>query len=180
MSDFDDPDGDDDTPDRRRPPGRRPSRSGIVNLDINVGLQSVTDLLDSLGVGGLSRRPGGPEESRGDRERGDWQAWPPDSEPDQDSATQPPEDYLVDTHRTADEFVVTAELPGVSAEDLSVGIDVQPNDLVIAVEGQAIERIPLPWPSTNAAKVWFNNGVLEARLEPVGPVKDEEDRDEEP
>lgn len=180
MSEFDDTDGDEETPDPRRPPGRRPSRSGIVNLGINVGLQSVTDLLDSLGVGGVSHRPQGEPESRGGRERAERDAWPPDSESDQDAATQPPEDYLVDTHRTTDEFVVTAELPGVSGEDLDIGIDVQSNDLVIAVEGQAIERIPLPWSSTNAAKVWFNNGVLEVRLEPVGTHRDDEDPDSKP
>lgn len=165
-----DPNDDDDEADKGRPPGHRPERSGFVDLGINVGLQSLTDLLEGLDPGGASRpdrwrdelsvRPSADEEWR-------------EPGPDDDRTVPPTDDYLVDTQRSNDELVVSAELPGVSEDDLTVGVDVESNDFVILVSGHPIERVALPWSSTEAAKVWFNNGVLEVRLEPKRTQGDE-------
>lgn len=143
--------------------------SNIIALGINVGVRSLTDFLG--GIIDMSTTPGS---DVGEWETVDWTAStnretssrrsPPEltTEPSVES----PDDYLVDTRQTEDEFVVVAELPGVDEEDLSVGIDVNANDLVISVEDRTIDRIPLPWSSSVAAKVWFNNSVLEVHTKP--------------
>lgn len=74
--------------------------------------------------------------------------------------------YAARTYCSGDALAVVAELPAVSEEALSTGIDVRSNQLVVAVEGRTVDRIPLPWPSTVVAGVRFEDGVLEARLEP--------------
>lgn len=74
----------------------------------------------------------------------------------------------VAARRTDGEFVVTADLPGARAEDLSVGIDLNRSRLVVAVADAVVARVPLPWPEAEATRVRFTNGVLEVRLRPVG------------
>lgn len=174
-----DPDDDRDRDAGGRPDGRQPG--GIVHLGINVGVSPLGDLLGGLLDVGTARsgregewqsvdepnRRSGREPGRGDGSTGR-------GEPGRHDATFADEpvdvadEFLVETHRGEEELVVTAELPGVEEEDLSVGIDVPSNDLVIAAEGRTIERVSLPWASTDAARVWFNNGVLEIRLRPAG------------
>lgn len=76
------------------------------------------------------------------------------------------DDYLIDTRFDDDEFIVTADIPGVNKDELSVGINPETNNLVISKEGTVIESVDLPWESPEATCVWFNNGVLEVRLRP--------------
>ena len=144
-----------------RPPASRPS----------TGLPSLTGLLGSLldvsvrtsrpssasrlgrspsrpGIG-RHRRSGGPNQERRTRVR-----------------TSESDDHLVETRFDGDTFVVNADLPGATTEDLSVGIDERTNALVIAREGAVRERVALPWSSPEATRVWLNNGVLEVRLRP--------------
>lgn len=78
---------------------------------------------------------------------------------------EPTSRYHVSTSRKEDEIAVTADLPGVSKDDLSVGFDLRRSALVIAVEGTVVERVSLPWPA-RADRVQFNNGVLEIRVSP--------------
>ena len=73
---------------------------------------------------------------------------------------------LIDTHFEDEEFVVTADVPGSSKDDLSVGIDPRTNTLVISKDGTVLERVDLPWESPETTNVWFNNGVLEVRMRP--------------
>lgn len=182
---MNDSDPNDDDRDRDVDPERQPDTgstpSSVVDLGINVGIGSLTDLLGSV----IDVRGAAPSD------RGEWQVVDETegTDPDATSSHSVPEttpaidfedEYLIDTHQTEDEFVVIAELPGVSEDDLSVGIDVRSNEFVIAADGRAIDRIPLPWSSTDAAKVLFNNGILEARLRPAGNAEDGEDRDDEP
>ena len=82
--------------------------------------------------------------------------------------TSPSDEYLIDTRREDGEFVVTADIPGASKDDLSVGIDPWTSELVISLGGTVLERVDPPWHSVEATKVWFNNGVLEVRLRPDG------------
>ncbi|WP_246308116.1 Hsp20/alpha crystallin family protein [Halorarum salinum] len=76
---------------------------------------------------------------------------------------------LFDARFDDDEFVVTADVPGTSKDDLSIGIDPKTNDLVIGKNGTVLERVSLPWQSPEATRVWFNNGVLEVRVRPADP-----------
>lgn len=73
---------------------------------------------------------------------------------------------LTDTYREGDEFVVTADIYGVSRDDLSVGIDPRTNELVVGANDTALERVSLPWNPAEATSVRYNNGVLEVRLRP--------------
>ncbi|QLG63941.1 Hsp20/alpha crystallin family protein [Halorarum salinum] len=76
---------------------------------------------------------------------------------------------MFDARFDDDEFVVTADVPGTSKDDLSIGIDPKTNDLVIGKNGTVLERVSLPWQSPEATRVWFNNGVLEVRVRPADP-----------
>lgn len=168
MSDFDP----DDERDRDAGPERnrddRSDPSSIVHLGINVGVQPISDLLGGILDRGVSPRPERSERKRfGDAARTDPEAPAGRRRRETDDAVDVADDYLVDSHRDGDEFLVTAELPGVDEDDLSVGIDVESNDLVISVDGRTIDRIALPWSSTDATRVWFNNGILEVRLHPA-------------
>lgn len=172
MSDPHDGDSGDDPRRRGDGPRRRgddpTGRSSIVHLGVDVGGQPLTNLL-----GGLLDVKASTHRDRGDRQRvddaasGNSHGQSGARVQDTDEPVEVADEYLVETHRTDDEFVVTAELPGVDEEDLSVGIDVPSNELVIAARGKPIDRVELPWPSTDAAKVWYNNGILEVRLRPV-------------
>ncbi|WP_312911988.1 Hsp20/alpha crystallin family protein [Natronosalvus caseinilyticus] len=73
-------------------------------------------------------------------------------------------DHLIDTRLDGDEFLVTADVPGASKDDLSVGIDSSTNQLVIGREGTVLERVEIPWRSPETTEAWFNNGVLEIRV----------------
>ena len=73
---------------------------------------------------------------------------------------------LTDTHREGDEFVVTADIYGVSKDDLSVGIDPKTSELVVGANDTALGRVSLPWDSAEATSVRYNNGVLDVRLRP--------------
>jgi HSP20 family molecular chaperone IbpA len=196
MSDHhphDDRDRDSDDERGRRDAGRA-DPPGVVRLDLNVGIQPLTDLLGGvLGASASSHRgewqpvddvgrrgdhadsqaPGAGRRARdADRRADDARSVDRDGRSDaldapRDESVEVADDFLVETHRDGDEFVVTAELPGVDEEDLSVGIDVRSNDFVVAADGRTIDRVDLPWPTTDAARVWYNNGVLEARLRPA-------------
>lgn len=74
---------------------------------------------------------------------------------------------LVDTRFEGDEFVVHADIPGASTDEVSVGLDTRTDQLVIAETGSVLGRVDLPWSSPEATAAWFNNGVLEVRLRPT-------------
>lgn len=75
-------------------------------------------------------------------------------------------DYRFDTRLEDGEFVVAADIPGATKDDLSVGIRRRTNVLVVSLEGTVLERIDIPWASPEATRVWLNNGVLVVRLQP--------------
>ena len=152
-----------DDPDERDDSDSRGSEvdDRAAGIRLEVGLRSLTDLLGDLVEVAASGSPPPPERHSGrstvdenvrDRRRrtrvGDTTS----------------EEHLVETHFDDDEFVVTADIPGATKDDLSVGIDRTTNELVIAKDGTVRERVDLPWPSPEATRVWFNNGILEIRL----------------
>lgn len=73
------------------------------------------------------------------------------------------DDYLVTTRETDDGIAVTADLPGVDDDDLTVGFEDDDETLVVAVDGEVVERVSLPWPA-EPEKSTFRNGVLEIHL----------------
>lgn len=163
MTEFErDDDGDD------APADRDMDRTGIVDLSINVGLQSISDLIGEALGGGTGRR-----REQGDHVRSGVGVRPSEKRRSGDgSVGSTSTDYKVDSQRTDDQFIVTADLPGVNESDVDVGVDLRTNELVIEVEGQTIDRVSLPWPAADAAKVWFNNGILEVRVVPSSSAED--------
>ena len=75
--------------------------------------------------------------------------------------------FRVDVQRTDDAVVVTADMPGVDVDELSVGVRSESNDLVIRVRGEPVERVPLPWEPVVATRKRFHNGILEVEFRPV-------------
>lgn len=167
MGQFDPGDGEDRTnendrgEDDREDEGERDDRTGGFSL--GIGLGPVSDLL-----GDVVRLEYDPRPARADPDRREAAdpgvpdaARPPRSTED---APATPEEFHVDAYRAGDELVVVADLPGVDAEDLSVGVDVGRNCLVVGVDGDVVERVTLPWESVVASEATFNNGVLEVRV----------------
>ena len=72
-------------------------------------------------------------------------------------------EYHVTTREEEDGIVVIADLPGVGADELTVGFERHGETLVVAVEDEPVGQVSLPWP---AKAEWssFNNGVLEVHL----------------
>jgi HSP20 family molecular chaperone IbpA len=84
-----------------------------------------------------------------------------------DRASDPTlDDCLIDV-RFDDEFIIVADIPGANKSDLSVGIDSKAKILVIWMNETVLGRVTLPWNSVDTTAVWFNNGVLEVRLQPA-------------
>ncbi|WP_192498415.1 gas vesicle protein GvpH [Halorussus halophilus] len=75
------------------------------------------------------------------------------------------ERYHVTARREDDVFVVTADLPGVEEDELTVGFDDERETLVVAVEGRVVERVTVPWSDPTAEQSTLRNGVLEVRLD---------------
>lgn len=172
MRDADPNDDRDRDDDRERPDEGRTDRGSVVHLGVNLGIGSIADLLGGVLDRGNSTRPRKGRWQRVDdaagsgREDSSREGSADSTIPEPDGPVDVADEHLVDAHRDGDEFVVRAELPGVDEDDLSVGIDVSSDDLVIAADGQTIDRVGLPWSSTEAARVWYNNGILEVRLRP--------------
>lgn len=77
---------------------------------------------------------------------------------------QKSEQCLIDTRFIDDEFVIIADIPTTNPDDLTVGYNRRTNELVISRDGTVIGRVDIPWKSPETPEVWFNNGVLEARI----------------
>ena len=80
-----------------------------------------------------------------------------------------PTAYLFDTRREGDEFVVMADIPGATVDELTVGIDPGTTQLVIGRGDTVLERVGTPWNAAEITRAWFNNGILEVRLRPARP-----------
>lgn len=163
----DDPDDPDD--------GNEESRDGhrARGFRFEAGLRSLTGLLGNLIEVSADKSPPPPDnpvdwstvddEYRGPRRR---DATSSRSQRSQESGVDS-DSALVETRIEDDEFVVHADIPGATKDDLSVGINPRTNDLVIGRNDRVIERIDIPWDAHEATNVWFNNGVLEVRIEPT-------------
>lgn len=91
---------------------------------------------------------------------------PSEESADEPTATTKPdtEEYLVDVRESEDGVVVLADLPRATAEGVTAGIDRERNELVIGIDDEVVERIPLGSADIAVADSTFRNGVLEVRL----------------
>lgn len=71
-----------------------------------------------------------------------------------------------DVSRDDDVIVVTADLRGVDLEDVSIGTS--RGELVLAVDGRLVERIPIELSNATATETSVNNDILVVRLETGG------------
>lgn len=142
-------------------------RSGGFRLRGELSLLS--DLLGSLVEVNVEGAPP-PRDDPPDRPMGDAVREPADDDQDRDRSrrvrTAEDDDTLIDTRFEGETFVVIADVPGASKDDLSLGIDPDANELVLQREGSVAARIDLPWRSVEPTRVWFRNGILEVRLRP--------------
>ncbi|WP_331236525.1 gas vesicle protein GvpH [Natronorarus salvus] len=112
-------------------------------FDAKIGARPDPDSLwDRLGVEGSEERDATREPGLGDETR---------------------EEYLVDVRSDDDGFVVLADLPRATAESVTAGVDSR-NRLVIGIDDEVVERIPIGDAEIIAADTTFRNGVLEVRL----------------
>lgn len=75
--------------------------------------------------------------------------------------------YLIDVRydEADEELLIVADLPEVEADELTVGLDRDRNELVIGVENRPVDRVELPWPVADVESR-FQHGVLELRFTP--------------
>ena len=145
-------------------------------VDIGVGLRTIADILRELDergqVSGEGRRDGvsfdySARTGLGPRPGGRDDQTP---RPRRKRARVSEEiDAHVDARRDGDELVVTADLPGVDEENLSVGFDGGATELVLGVDGSSVGRVPVPWDAVEVADATFNNGVLVVRVREESP-----------
>lgn len=132
---------------RRRPSGR-PDRASD-----RIGIQSDFSIGTGLGDASEDRLPPSIRRAREARSR------------DRKKRVQvDTDDYLTDTRWEDDVLVVTADLPGVEQDDLSVGATSDRDHLVVGVEGDVIERVPLQDLDVDEIEATYNNYVLQVRI----------------
>lgn len=165
----DDPTEPDDTDDESRDDQR------ARGFRLEAGLRSLTGLLGELIEVSAQKSPPPPDDPADwstvdDEYRGPRRRDAPSSRRRQSRGESVESDApLVETRIEDDEFIVHADIPGATKDELSVGINPRTNDLVIGRDGRVIERVDIPWESHEATNVWFNNGVLEVRIESTEP-----------
>lgn len=164
----DEPTDDEDEPERQEHGSEDDSRG----FHLEAGLRPLSDLLGSLAEVNVSDSPPPPADPEG---------WTAGDERDRQLETDDPSrtrtkrirgaesaECHVDTRIEDNEFVITADIPGASKDDISVGINPKTNTLVISTDETVLTRVDLPGHSPETTNVWFNNGVLEVRLRSAG------------
>jgi HSP20 family molecular chaperone IbpA len=73
-------------------------------------------------------------------------------------------EYATSVREVDDEISVVMDLAGVDPETLSAGVNSHTAELVIATNGDVIERVALPHGMLTIANTWYNNGILELSL----------------
>ncbi|WP_458206608.1 gas vesicle protein GvpH [Haladaptatus sp. NG-SE-30] len=152
------------------------------SIRLEIGLQSVTDLVNGLVDVDVSNPPresdgrGDDEQRRANRKpRARWskpiRPRPGREQTGSDTTQDISDSYHVTAHQSDDTITIVADLPGVGKDDLAVGLGKDPDAFVIAVDGTVVRRVPLPWSHAEVSKAQLNNAILEVALHPL----DEED-----
>lgn len=162
-----------------------------LRVNIGAGLSTLADLLDSLGGDDRIERRGRDDEgdrsveysysigtgldpsaaSPGNRppprrrERREERSDDRRSDRKRRSRRSSDDDHATSVRETEEGMVLVADLDGVSADDLTVGIDDSREEVVVAADSDAIERVPIDIEAFEVADATFNNGVLEIRFE---------------
>ncbi len=77
-------------------------------------------------------------------------------------------EYRVRVNDAEGELVVVADLPAVSADEVSVETTDNDDALEIRVDGAVLRSVPLDWGGATVTEVAFTNQVLEVHVEPQG------------
>lgn len=109
---------------------------------------------------GLGR---GPRPERSDSRAG------PNADTDESGA----ESYHVDVRRDGHEITVVADLQGADAADVTAGVDPDANELVVGVDDEPVDRIPLGPVTASDIDASFHNGILELRIRTENEEGDE-------
>lgn len=107
---------------------------------------------------GFAGQVGGPR-----RESDSWvtrHSWHGDTA---DSGSGENDSYRVDVREGHDELLVVVDMPGVDREDITAGIEDDGETFVVGIDGQAVERLDLPW-SVGDVQTRFQHGILELRF----------------
>ncbi len=83
-------------------------------------------------------------------------------------------EYRVRVNDADGELVVVADLPAVSADEVSVETTDDDEALEIRVDGAVLRSVPLDWGGASVTEVAFTNQVLEVHVEPQGGETDGE------
>ncbi len=166
----DDHDDHDDTSDERNP-----DRGG-VRLTIGAGLSTLANILDALDSGERVDRSGqSSDRSVSYRYSIDTGLDSDDASP----ATRPSprrrkrrtrgsgrsDDHVTNVRRTDEGVVLVADFQGLDEDELTVGLDRDRGNVVVAVEESVVERVPLDVDDFEITDATYNNGVLEVRFE---------------
>ena len=140
-----------DEAEERRGTGRVRGGRSRIDYDVSIGT--------GFGIEDLQDRP----DRRLGRPRGDRPRHRSRREPRPEGESEVESGYHVTTREEEDGVVVIADLPGVGADELTVGFERHGETLIVAVEDEPVGQVSLPWP---AKAEWssFNNGVLEVHL----------------
>lgn len=88
-----------------------------------------------------------------------------------DVVDAPGRTYHVDVEEGDEEVVIKADLPGVDREELSV--DVEDDAVLVRVDGEVVEEVPVRWDDGTVTDVSFRNAVLVVTLSRAGGDPDE-------
>lgn len=77
------------------------------------------------------------------------------------------EECHLDTRLADDEFVILADLPATSLDEITIGLTPSHDNCVIAQNEHILAKVPIPWDCVESTDASFNNGVLEVRLTPA-------------
>ncbi|ELY55282.1 hypothetical protein C491_16232 [Natronococcus amylolyticus DSM 10524] len=121
--------------------GRRRRRSMNLNYDVSVG----------SGLDRAINRVRTPTDGNRIRER------------TRRSRSSPSPDGHVTSRLHDDELLVTADVAGTDSSDVTVGFD--GDELVVAVAGNELGRVDVPW-ADRTSRASFKNGVLTVAVEP--------------
>lgn len=75
------------------------------------------------------------------------------------------QDHRITTRRYGEEFFITADLPNVDVDAITVGL--ADTSLVLGIDGRELERISLPWEEVTATAA-IHNDILTVTIGPEG------------